>query len=355
MKMASDIEMALTAWCAAVASALEAIANRVHRRRRVSACHDGGDGLTLQLLQRSTRKLQPEYAQVRLAGDHTLPSNWIGVLRGCVMDIYLAPNQVLVRQLDFPKQAEPFLNGMIRSQIDRLTPWSAEKALFGFSEPQSAPKERIGLILAAVSRARVEPLVQFADHVGAAKVVIHTHSELSLHPITLFSAGLRSAISGRRDLAKLLKFFLLGAGTATALVLIATMVLSTKADGALQELRSTIARQQAAVEGDPNSAASTADALLARRKQTTPATVLVLDRLSSILPDGTYVTKLRVEGDRLQLVGLTEDAPTLIQLIEQSPQFSRAAFFAPTTRSSNEPGERFHIEVHVNAYFRGST
>ncbi|MBB4398897.1 PilN domain-containing protein [Bradyrhizobium sp. ERR14] len=311
--------------------------------------------MTLQLLQYSARKLQPENAQVRMAGEHTLPSKWIGVLRGCVMDIYLAPNQILVRQLDFPKQAEPFLNGMIRSRIDRLTPWSAEQALFGFSEPQSVPNERIGLILAAVSRATVEPLVQFADHVGAATVAIHTHRELSLHPITLFSAGLRSAICGRRDLAKLLKFSLLGAATATALVLIITMVLGTKADGALQELRSTIARQRAAVRGDPSDAASTAETLLARRKQATPATVLVLDHLSSILPDGTYVTTLRVEGERLQLIGLTQDAPTLIQLIEQSPQFSRAAFFAPTTRSSNEPGERFHIEVRVNPYFKGST
>ncbi|WP_456709254.1 MULTISPECIES: PilN domain-containing protein [Bradyrhizobium] len=311
--------------------------------------------MTLQLLQYSARKLQPENAQVRMASEHALPSNWIGVLRGCVMDIYLAPNQVLVRQLDFPKQAEPFLNGMIRSRIDRLTPWSAEQALFGFSEPQSVPNERISLILAAVSRATVEPLIQFADHVGAATVAIRTHRELSPHPITLFSAGLRSAICGRRDLAKLLKCFLLGAGIATALVLIITMVLGTKADGALQELRSTIARQPAAVKGDPSDVASTAETLLARRKQATPATVLVLDHLSSILPDGTYVTKLRVEGERLQLIGLTQDAPTLIQLIEQSPQFSRAAFFAPTTRSSNEPGERFHIEVRVNAYFKGST
>ena len=75
--------------------------------------------------------------------------------------------------------------------------------------------------------------------------------------------------------------------------------------------------------------------------------MLALEALSKILPDQTYVTELRVEGNKLRLTGITRDAPALIELIEQSGRFTRATFFAPTTRSSSDTGDRFHIEAII--------
>jgi general secretion pathway protein L len=54
-------------------------------------------------------------------------------------------------------------------------------------------------------------------------------------------------------------------------------------------------------------------------------------------------------GNKLRLTGITRDAPPLIGLIEQSDRFARASFFAPTTRSDSNAGDRFHIEAVVKA------
>jgi general secretion pathway protein L len=118
----------------------------------------------------------------------------------------------------------------------------------------------------------------------------------------------------------------------------------------LEDLQQRISQRRAALRLDANGGTSGLG-LLAKRKQSTPSSVMVLEAMSRVLPDTTYVTELRIEGDKVQVVGMTQDAPSLIRLMEQSPQFTRATFFAPTTHAPNESGERFHIEAHITAYF----
>jgi general secretion pathway protein L len=65
------------------------------------------------------------------------------------------------------------------------------------------------------------------------------------------------------------------------------------------------------------------------------------------LPDNTYVTELQVTDSKLELSGVTQEAASLIRIIEQTDQFKHATFFAPTTRAPLENGEQFHIQAEI--------
>ena len=49
-----------------------------------------------------------------------------------------------------------------------------------------------------------------------------------------------------------------------------------------------------------------------------PATVEVLDELSRLLPDGTYLEKVSVEGERVMIIGLSSEAASLVERLRPS-------------------------------------
>jgi general secretion pathway protein L len=258
---------------------------------------------------------------------------------------------VLFRAIDFPRQATDFLDGMIRAQIDRLTPWSANEVVFGITQPVPAGNGRIAMTLAATSKQAIEPLLQLASELGAASVaglVEVPEADGTSAPIKVFDRPLLNTACTAIDVPRLLRMVLLGAGLAAAASLAMSAYAGSQFDDEQQQLQQQIAQRRAALRINRS---RSVEMQLVKRKQTTRSSVMVLEAISRALPDTTYVTELRVEGERMQVVGLTRDAPSLIQLLEQSPQFSRATFFAPTTRDQNDTRERFHIEAHINPYF----
>ena len=87
-------------------------------------------------------------------------------------------------------------------------------------------------------------------------------------------------------------------------------------------------------------------------KETSAASVIVIEALSRALPDTAYLTEIRLEGTTLRIVGLAGDAPALLAPLEQSGHLSSVRFFAPTTRGPDGKHFRFHIEARVEPRIR---
>ena len=354
----SEFKQLFGDWIAAVTDAVEAAAGRVVRSRRIMLDQAGDGAFTARM---TASKSQPALPDVSFRFDGVrisppLPADWRLAFRGSRVEAQLPSGQVMACKLDFPGLAGDFLDGMIRAQVDRLTPWTVNDAVFGWSPPVAA-NERIEVIFAATSKIKTQPLLQFAQKVDAASVAVFSAAAIAGEPpvrIKLLDKPLQSAVGTALSIPRLLRTILLGAGAAAAASLLIAAYMESSMQSQQEDLLRQISQRRAALRLDANGAGS-ALGLLAKRKQTTPSAIMVLEAISRALPDTTYVTELRIEGDKVQVVGMTQDAPSLIRLMEQSPQFTRATFFAPTTHAANEPGERFHIEAHLNAYFGSGT
>ena len=357
--MISELKELFGEWIAAVARAINLIASRFMPQRQILLIEGDGDTFTARTALVKKGAALPDVS-FRLSNGRpnpSLPADWETTLRGSQVEFLLKSDQVLFRSLDFPRRAVEFLDGMVRAQIDRLTPWTAADAVFGWSPPSNSANERIQLTLAATSKKKILPLVQLASNLGAASVTASVElppGEGAPLKLKVFGTSLQSAIGRTMDAPRILRVILLCTGLAAAASLVLTAYAGNTLDVEQQQLLRRIAERRVALRLG-QSAGGTAQSLLAKRKQTTPSSVMVLEAISGVLPDSTYVTELRIEGDKVQVVGISQDAPSLIRLMEQSPQLSRATFFAPTTRAQSDPGERFHIEVHITPYFGSGT
>jgi general secretion pathway protein L len=378
MSLLSDIGTGFSLWIDAVAGLVKEVFERFEPTRRIELVEEEDGTFTiestvrqpeetrnpifaLEVLQRwrSKRdKIQlsegPPPARVHIVDGlvEDLPPEWGAQLRDAQVELALQPSRFLFRPLDLPKRASEFLEGIVRAQIDRLTPWSANDAVYHWTRPVEIAGDRIAMTIVASARSVIAPLANAFADLGAAGVTVSTHTPGAV-PVTVYQERAQTA-AGLGRIRKVVLVTFLATGCAAAVSIVASDFLGAGYDDQLTQVQRRIADRRAVIRSGQG-AGNSAVALLERRKQTTPSSVLVLEALSALLPDHTYATELNIEGDKLQISGITHDAPSLISILEQSPHFTHATFFAPTTHSSNDPGERFHIEAKIRPYFKIGT
>jgi general secretion pathway protein L len=362
MTVQAQIRDEFSAWIGLVAEAAVAAINRISIRRHVHLIETGRNSFTMRMISKPKQSAPSDF-HFELTSDEpspALPADWKAALRGSQFEVLLRSSRFLFRPLDLPRRAAEFLDGMIRSQIDRLTPWTANEAAFSWTAPVETSNERINLMVIATPKTKMNPLIRLAEYCGVGSVILYA-SPQDLDPSTdggpatvgrtkVFEKRMRAALDVAR-VRRVLTVVLLAAAVSATLSLGVASIIGSRLDAQQRQLSSEISERRAAMRLKLATSDDSAQSLLVRRKHATPSSAMVLDALSQILPDNTYVTELRIEKDKLQVVGITQDAPSLVKLLEQSPHFTRATFFAPTTRSANDEGERFHVEAHINPFF----
>lgn len=277
-------------------------------------------------------------------------------LRGSRVELTLLSDRFVIKPLELPTRAAEFVEGIVRAQIDRLTPWSAELAAFGFSSPVDAGGGRIIVTVAAAAKSMLAPFARAFSAKGAQAVTLLTRPPEAgpvAPPIAVMEENLTGTF-GIRAVRRILLIVLASCGFVAATAAVAATIINRDLDARQDELARRITQQRAAALaasgtlGDPLAAAEHA---LAKRKNETPSAVITLEVLSRIFPDRTYVSEMRIEAGTLRLTGITDDAPNLIRLMERTPQFKQAIFSAPITHSPSDSGDRFNIEARLEPVF----
>jgi general secretion pathway protein L len=288
------------------------------------------------------------------SGD-AMPVEIARAARGSFVIFELAPDEIISRRLTVPAQARDLLPGIVRNQIERLSPWRAAQAYYGFDAKGSSDAGNLDVRVLITPRVTIEEacgrLAALGLQVDA--VVAGEPSANAANGITLWS---RLADAGNDSLLRVrwaIGGILAAMVSITAMLSVWLFVAAAAADAEGDDIGIQIATLQRQAKGSysPQSIALLPPAERAwAQKEASLVTAIVVEALSRALPDSAYLTELNIDGSTMRIAGIAQDAPALIAPLEQSGQFKDVHFYAPTTRGADGVRFIFHIEAHVEPH-----
>jgi general secretion pathway protein L len=88
-------------------------------------------------------------------------------------------------------------------------------------------------------------------------------------------------------------------------------------------------------------------AVLAGAKSDQPGTVELVEELTRLMPDGTWLNRLEIRDGEVRVQGLSGTASALVGVVESSQLFRDARFGSPITRDARTGQERFNVSAKL--------
>jgi general secretion pathway protein L len=280
-----------------------------------------------------------------------IPTEVSALIKDGDVDVVLPSDELLVRTLDpLPAESRPYLDGIVRHQLERLAPWRAGDVLHSYQVAPAGPEDnRLIVTIAATARSLHRRLLDVLAALQPRKVRLLYRGADGGGDVVIDISGNTGLIAQTQRMRRALGWSAAALGLASLAGIALLTVAWQRTAGTLeaterdvQELRSKLASAGPSVpRGDRD-----VESIFARRLNT-PFTVLALDSLSESLPDDTWLTELRIGEGRMRMTGTSRSVSKLVPLMQTSTSFAEATFFAPTTRLPDGQGDRFHLDVRL--------
>ena len=282
--------------------------------------------------------------------------------RLCEKDERLAKAKVILRltrhdaiqkELGLPAAAKENLEQVVAYELDRYTPFKAEQVYFAV-KPLDVVNEpgQIRVTLILTTRELLDGLYDDIKTLGLSLwLVDYEGSPNSLDDLDYSYNLLPENL--RQKTAKLPDLIHWGLITLTGLllmtVIVMPLVLEYQTVNVLQTKAYALekdAKKVKALQKDIDAVIDETRQLL-KEKSATPEVIVMLNTLSSLIKDDTWLSYAQYSDGHLQIQGESPAASTLIAVLEASELFENARFASPVTQDSISKLERFQITVDV--------
>ncbi len=268
----------------------------------------------------------------------------------CDALVLLAADRALRRELTIARVPEADLRRAVEREIERYTPFRADQVYLFFAvDRQKSDDRTTALAIAVAPRRFVDPVIERLVVAGVPRAAVK---------VGIAGIDVALGTDGRPAPPAAEGNGLLRLPRPIAVALIAVAILGTTAAVApilrLAILRAPLADRAAATQAEAEEVRrllgqvekmSEGLGAIVTAKAASPSVVRVLDRITALLPDDTYLDQFNVVGREIEIEGTTRASSALVRALESTPMFEKVNYIAPVTRDPVTGAERFHFSI----------
>lgn len=262
----------------------------------------------------------------------------------------LPQTMVLEKNVVFPMATEENLREVLSYEMDRLTPFSAEQVFYDyFILSRDKKKNTIEMKLIVVPKDRVSPLINQLQSSGFQPHVVTVKSSKTegYLPINILPPEKRAR---KMNALRLVNFALSVFLVILLLIAIIFPIWSKQQTIKMLEPEVAAYTKKAAETVKLREQVATAkdEAMFIGEKKNASVLILdILDELTHIIPDDTWINQLELRNDEVNIHGESISSAALLQIIESSDLFIHAQFRSPVTQNRQANTERFHLSANI--------
>lgn len=270
----------------------------------------------------------------------------------CEILVLLAADRALRRELTLPRVPDADQRRAIEREIERYTPFRADQVyLFYTVDAKRSDDRTLAVEIAVAPRRFVDSVVDRLVAAGALRGAISVG--------ILGTDTVLPADAGAADAPAPVPSFSLPRPTALALIAIGVLSVTALVSPVLRLYiaRAPLAERAAATRanaeevrrllGEVEKLGQGLDTIV-RAKLEAPSVVRVLDRLTALLPDDTYLDQFNIVGREIEIEGTTRASAQLVRALESAPMFAKVSYVSPVTRDPVSGAERFHFAIQYS-------
>ncbi len=265
--------------------------------------------------------------------------------------VYLLPNnEALVRKIALPQAAKENLDEVIGFELDKYVPFKAEQVQLSYKiDKDNSSEDKVVLDLAVIPKQKVADIIALTEEKSIELDALDVNSGSVQQPQALGVNLLppekrkeRNYFNLKLNVGLLFLFFIL-----MYFVMYTSVANKQEKIEQLTNLNSELSKQakKAKLLRKELKSVIVSSKFLNNKKNDNPSLVAILSDITNRLPEDTYITRLKVNKEKLELTGQSNNASNLVPELDKSHSWFQPEIVGGVTEDRRTKKEKFTIKA----------